>query len=112
MKLAKSLQAWQTPAFEETLRTELETLDAGELPLQQGLTRGSHALDDSVKVTIIRVADRGDSLRIRAGVFYRSVIAGCSCADDPTPVDTLDEYCEMLITIDKATGGAAIGLAN
>ena len=29
------------------------------------------------------------------------IIAGCSCADDPTPVDTTTEYCELQLEIDR-----------
>ena len=112
MKLTKSLQAWQTPAFEKTLRTEIEALDGNLLPLQQGLTQGSHALEDTVTATIIRITDTDDSIQVKAGIFYRSIIAGCSCADDPTPVDELSEYCEVLLEIDKATAETTITLAT
>lgn len=112
MKLSKSLQAWPTPAFEEALKTEIESLDANQLPLQQGLTQGSHALENTVRASLIRVTDDAASIQVKAAIFYRSIIAGCSCADDPTPVDELVEYCEILLTIDKTTAETTILLLN
>ena len=112
MILSKSIQAWQTPAFEQTLQTEIEALDARLLPLQQGLTQGSHALEDAFQVTIIQVTDNDACIRAKVGIFYRSIIAGCSCADDPTPVDELSEYCEVLVEIDKSTAESSIRLVT
>ena len=40
--------------------------------------------------------------------FDTSLIAGCSCADDPTPVEPQPEYCEVELQIEKATGLTAI----
>jgi hypothetical protein len=108
----KSLQAWQTPAFDETLRAEIEALDVAGLPLQQGLQQGSHALGNTVRVTLLRVTDDSRSIRVKAGLFYRSIIAGCSCADDPAPVDELTEYCEITVTIDKVSAEATIDLSG
>ena len=47
---------------------------------------------------------------MNAGIFYRSVIGGCSCADDPTPVDEQAEYCEVVVEIDKVTAEAKVTL--
>jgi len=103
VRLTEALKAWGTEAFEAVLRNELAALGCSDLPLQQGLTRGSHALDDNLSIMIIRTEELPAILRIRAGVHYRGLIAGCSCADDPTPLDTTTEYCEIELTIDKGT---------
>jgi len=42
------------------------------------------------------------------GVFFQSVIGGCSCTDDPTPASEINEYCEALLEIDKATADTVI----
>jgi hypothetical protein len=47
-------------------------------------------------------------IRLRLGVFYAGIVAGCSCADDPTPVDTTTEYCELLLDLDPVTGQARV----
>ena len=59
---------------------------------------------------IISVADDPDHIHVKAGIFYTGIIAGCSCADDPTPVDEQAEYCEVRLEINKATAATAISL--
>jgi hypothetical protein len=110
--LRESGRAWGTPEFREVLKREIEGLDASQLPLQQGLSIGSYAMDDRLQATIIGVRERTAGVRVRAGIFYTSLIAGCSCADDPTPVEPQNEYCEVQIDIDTETGEAIIGLTN
>ena len=59
---------------------------------------------------IISVADEGSIIRAMAGIFYTGIIAGCSCADDPTPVNEESEYCEVQLDIDKATAETTVVL--
>lgn len=108
MILINSLSAWQTVDFQDVVKLEIEKLDTALLPLQQGLTHGSHVTDDPVNVVILGSTSTEDSICVKAGIFYKSVIAGCSCADDPTPIDTNQEYCELEFTIDKNTGEATV----
>jgi hypothetical protein len=110
--LRESVRAWGTPEFQEVLKREIEGLDASQLPLQQGLTTGSYALDEGLRVIVIGVRERLADVQVRAGIFYTSLIAGCSCADDPTPVEPQNEYGEVQIDIDTETGEAVIALAD
>lgn len=109
MRLLNALKAWGSPAFAATLKQELEQLDASELPLQQGLTVSSHALDD-FSVRILSSAEVADAIHARIGIFYSGLIAGCSCADDPTPVEPQTEYCEARVSIDKQSGQGRVTL--
>ncbi|BBP04099.1 hypothetical protein TPL01_31750 [Sulfuriferula plumbiphila] len=109
-KLANSLRAWGTPDFNRVLKSEIEQLDASQLPLQQGLTIGSYALDNRLDVIVIGTAEEDGHIRAKIGIFYTSIIAGCSCADDPTPVDENNEYCVMQIEIDPTTAEAVLTL--
>lgn len=109
-KLANSLRAWGTPDFKDVLKNEIEQLDASQLPLQQGLTIGSYALDNKLDVIVIGTAEAEGRLRAKVGIFYTSIIAGCSCADDPTPVDENNEYCVMQVDINPTTAEAALTL--
>ncbi len=109
-KLADSLHAWGTPDFKRILKSEIEQLDASQLPLQQGLTIGSYALDDKLDVIVIGAAEAEGYIRVKAGIFYTSIIAGCSCADDPTPIDENNEYCVMQVDINTITAEAALTL--
>ncbi|MBI4754578.1 MAG: hypothetical protein HY778_03980 [Betaproteobacteria bacterium] len=110
MKLARSLKAWNSPEFDDVLKREIEELALAHLPLQQGLCASSYALDDKPGVMIISVADDPGFIRAKVGIFYSGIIGGCSCADDPTPVEPQPEYCEVLIAIDKATAQASATL--
>ena len=105
-----TLNAWGTPEFKAALMREIEQLSVNELPLQQGLTTGSHALDDDIQAMILNVQETRSSIRVKAGIFYKAIIAGCSCSDDPTPIDECNEHCEVLIEINKASGEATITL--
>ena len=110
IRFIDALNAWGTPDFNAILRQEIERLTADQLPLQQGLSTGSHALDNRLRAMIISAADEGNTIRARAGIFYTGIIAGCSCADDPTPVNEENEYCEVQLDIDKATAATTVVL--
>lgn len=110
VKLEKSLAAWHTPDFEAVFKDEVRRLGAAKLPLQQGLSQSSHVSGGDYDVVVLGAQEEGQFVRVRAGIFYQGVIAGCSCADDPTPVDTLTEYCVLEFAIDKRTAEAEITL--
>lgn len=54
-------------------------------------------------------ADAG-TIRAKVGIFFASLVAGCSCADDPTSGDEQAEYCEALVEIDRETAAARVTL--
>ncbi len=102
LRLDRALRAWGTPEFEAVLKEEL-TQKAGELPLQEGLTAGSYVLDDPVTVVINRVTAADNLLHVHAGVFFKSIVSGCSCEGDPTPTPENNEYCEVDLDIDRGS---------
>ena len=112
MLLTKSLQVWGTPRFSAELKRELEQLGTGALPLQQGLALSSYVADEPYEAVILDVNESPTSLHARVGIFYSGIIAGCSCADDPTPLETQREHCVVQVVIDKATAVAAISLVS
>lgn len=112
VQLPRALRAWNTPAFEATLKDELEQLGAGHLPLQQGLSASSQVLDGEISVMLIKAAELPDRIRVRVGVFYAGIIAGCNCADDPSPVDANPEYCELWVEIDKSGAHVRVALTE
>jgi len=110
IRLTKSLNAWGTPDFEGILKAEIEQLGAEQLPLQQGLSTSSYALDDKLNVRIISVSEGANFIRAKVGIFYTGIIAGCNCADDPTPVEEQNEYCEVQLDINKMTSETTVAL--
>jgi hypothetical protein len=112
IRLPNALRARGTPEFSDILRQEIEQLDARQLPLQQGLSSSSHVTDRPFQARIISIREEDGILRIKAGIFYTGIIAGCSCADDPTPIDELNEYCVVRLDIDTSTAETAVTLLD
>jgi hypothetical protein len=110
IKLTRSLQAWNTKSFSDVLKKEVSSLPADELPLQQGLTYSSVALGENLSVIILHAESDDKYITARAGLFYAGVIAGCNCADDPTPVDMINEYCEVQFCISRINGETTVTL--
>lgn len=110
IKLSKALSAWQSSTFKGILKDEIEQLDAETLPLQQGLTQGDYAVGDNFSTMIISASETPNCIRVKAGVFYTSITAGCSCADDPTPIAEFSEYCEVQFDIDRITAHTQVSL--
>lgn len=108
--LPQSAKAWGTEAFADTFKAEVEQLPRDILPLQQGLSLSSYVSDEPFRVMVIHTQDEQGQLRIKAGVFYSGIIAGCSCSDDPTPTDVQAEYCDLEFVIRIDSGEASITL--
>ncbi len=108
--LTAATQAWGTEKFEHILKEELKNLGLSDLPLQQGLSSSSVALDDKLQVVVLSIEDDTDRILVTASLFYTGIIAGCSCADDPSPVEEQNEHCEVAIEILKSTGATSIKL--
>jgi formate dehydrogenase assembly factor FdhD len=110
IRLTKTLNAWGTSGFEDVLKAEVGQIPADQLPLQQALSTSSHVTDSQRTVLMLSVADDEELIHVTAGILYSGIIAGCSCADDPTPVDEQNEYCEVQIEINKKTAEATVAL--
>ncbi|MCW9015161.1 MAG: hypothetical protein OQL06_15445, partial [Gammaproteobacteria bacterium] len=66
--------------------------------------------DKPVQLTINNMSENSENILIKTGIFYSGIIAGCSCADDPTPTDEITEYCEVLFEINKQSAETRITL--
>jgi hypothetical protein len=93
-------------------KDEIEQMDAALLPLQQALSVSSHVADSGFSVMVLSISDDDDFIRVKAAILYAGIIAGCSCADDPTPISEQPEYCEVLFAIDKQTAEAILSMAE
>jgi hypothetical protein len=111
-RLTKSLDAWGTSNFKSVMKAEIEHLNAQFLPLQAGLSLGSYVSDGQFTAMILGVSEEAGIISAKAGIFYSSFIAGCNCADDPTPVDAQTEYCEIQFTINRETAEATVKLLS
>lgn len=106
LRLPESLKAWGESAFEDTLKRELEGLGPGVLPLAQA-TQTGYVDDENLSLTVIRADADPDAIRVRLGVFFHEILAGCSCGDDPAvePV-----YGEFEVVIERRTAAARFSL--
>ena len=59
---SESLSAWNTDSFSPTLKSEIENLPPGALPLQEGTTQGGIVDDTGITATVIRFTDAGDGV--------------------------------------------------
>ncbi len=109
LHLPLSLQSWGTTEFAAILKHELAQ-SAAKLPLQQGLSTGNHVLDMPITVMVQSVKAGTDILVVKVGVFYHSIITGCSCADDPTPISENNEYCVLRLEVDMKDAQTRITL--
>jgi hypothetical protein len=110
MRLTDSLAAWETPDFTDVFKAEVKQLDPDLLPLQQGLSHSSSANGANLGVTVLNLAETPGAIQVKAGLFYSGIIAGCSCADDPTTQHEVNEYCEVRFAINKHSGVATVTL--
>jgi hypothetical protein len=108
--LADALAAWGGADFSSVLKRSVEQLDHAALPLQQGLSIGSVAVADGLSAMVIDAWDDDAFVHAKVGLFYQGIVAGCSCADDPTPVEAQPEYCVVRLDIDRRTAETAVTL--
>jgi len=105
-QLPQSAAAWGTPDFAATLQQELAALPLDALnPIPE---RGNHLLPGSVQAMLLTVQSEEGRLHLRVGLFFRSQLLGCSCADDPTPVPEENEYGELALWLELESGEAMI----
>jgi hypothetical protein len=109
-QLRDALNAWGRPDFEAVLKKSIAALDGEALPLQQGLTAGSYALDDAIEAVILSTKEQAGFIEVKTQLFYASRTPGCACAGDPTVESEQIEQCLALIRIDKQTAGASFTL--
>ena len=110
--LPLTLKARGTDSFNTALKQEVCALDSNLLPLQQGLQNSSYAISDKLSVTVLNVEEDATNITVKAGLLYNGIIAGCSCADDPTPTDETNEYCDVLFCINKLTAETTVSLIS
>lgn len=67
--------------------------------LERALSLGNAVDYPSVRWTLITKPDNPQAA-IRVGVFFNSLIAGCSCAGDPSPADLISEFSEAMVTLE------------
>ena len=116
LRLTRSAAAWKDSDFDAVLTNEIEALGAQHPELhpllQAGLSQTSAVADEPITVSVFGTDEEEGQIRARLGVFYGGVIAGCNCADDPSPVDSITEHCSLLLDLDCSNGKARLSLLD
>jgi hypothetical protein len=112
LRLEFALQAWDSEQFEAKIKQALEGLPHHELPLQQALQHSSQVSGEPIQVMFLDAVESIGHIKVRVGVFYSGVIAGCNCADDPIPVDTVLEYCTLELVIVRRSAEVKVVLSD
>ena len=99
-KFSDSLKPWNTESFNRALRSDIESLESGALPLEKCVFQGGYIDDSNVTVTVLGATDDEESIQARVGVFFTEIVACCGCGDEPMHQNA---YGEILIRIDKQT---------
>jgi hypothetical protein len=110
IKLTQSIKSWNSSEFNIILKNEIQNIQPELLPLQQGLSFSSYVGNTPFNAVILNSTEEAEYLEIKAGIFYTGIIAGCSCSDDPSPVDEQNEYCELQFIISKKTAETSVVL--
>lgn len=98
-----TLAAAGTPGFAATLAADLERRHADLRRLAAAASTTGYVEEQGLRTTLLGSGHDDGMLRVRLGLFFREVLAGCSCGDEPT---TQEGYCELVLVIDadKGTG--------
>ncbi len=108
--LKDSHKAWGSADFNRCFKAEVEQLPTVDLPLQQALQHTSYVSSEPFTIMVLAASDDSALIHVKAGAFYSGIIAGCSCVDDPTPMSTVAEHCELQFDIDKHSGATTVTL--
>jgi hypothetical protein len=76
--------------------------------LQAGLTQTSAVAEAPFAVQLLSQREQDGRILIHLGLFYAGIIAGCSCANDPSPLGSINEFSELLLELRIATGDARL----
>ena len=110
--LYKTLEAYKSDDFRQIAKTEIEAIDMKALPLQSALQQSSTVSNSDFTVMILDAHIDADFLFVKTGILFNGIIAGCNCADDPTPMNENNEFCEVLFKININTAATQINLIS
>lgn len=102
--LEESVAAWGTDAFSSTLKRELQRLRSDVLPIGHAVDSGNRIDDSDLGVIVNTVTDDATHIHAMVGVFFAEIVACTTCSGGSGMCD--EAYCELKVTIDKATGEA------
>ena len=103
MQLSNVIKHWGTPLFDLALKSALENMPVGMLPLHQATTQGGIVDDSDISASILGSDEHDDVIRVRASIFFTEIVAGCNCNDPP--IET-NGHCLLETIIEKTSAEA------
>lgn len=100
LKLEKSLYAWDTDLFKETIKNEIECLALSALPINKCLSHSGHYNENDFSINVISVSDNDEYILVKINIFFKEMLANCPCEDDSEPMMT-ESCCEITFRINK-----------
>ncbi|MDD3608520.1 MAG: hypothetical protein PHI49_02060 [Halothiobacillaceae bacterium] len=98
--MAFSFSSCDDSTLLSVLRGRLDAHPLWPRLLQRAITHGNVALLESYQLAVLARDERDDTCCLQLGVHYSSLITGCSCIDDPSPLSELPEYLRIQLQLD------------
>lgn len=108
IQLSSLVMAWGQDNFNDLFKETVSNISSDQLPLQQALSQSSYVSNSPLNVLVLETKANEQSIYVKAGIFFQGLIPGCNCADDPTPEETYNEYCECHFVICKLSGETSV----
>jgi len=74
--------------------------------LLEGISAGIYALEEPLEIILLQQSADAQFIRIKAALFYPSLMPGCAGAGDPTLENTKNEHITVLVSISRKTAEA------
>ena len=98
--LEKSLNQWKTKLFNDTLKSEILSIEASRLPLHLATSQGGIINPSNIGLMILSTNEDTESLQVKIGFFFSEIVGGCNCDDDPVEFNC---YAIFMLNIDKSS---------
>ncbi len=102
-RLPKSLSAFGSTIFNQTVKQELADFNNTDFPLHLATTQGGIVDNKQVSISVLNSIEKATNIEVKLAVFFDELVAGCSCGDQPMQVNN---YCQLLLLINKQTSQA------
>ena len=99
-RLPALVKAWNSDHFFQVVKTALEGLGPGGLPLSNCTASGGFVDGSGCRVMVLGAHEAPGMLQVRVGVFFTEIVINCGCGDEPMEQQA---YCELEVTIDRTT---------
>ena len=108
-QFSQSIDSFGTNNFTTHLKQEFAAVDQTVLPLHHATTQGGIVDDKHIAISVLNSVEKEKTIEVKVSVFFDEIVGGCSCGDPPMKVNN---YCEMLVEINKKTAEATFILLS